>query len=67
MQIDRAAQSEPLRHPNGFPSVDANHFANQVYDDLVDATKATTGWDIEATKTFAEGLDGDLRSDCLRI
>ncbi len=48
MQIDSLG-SEPLR-PNGFLSSAQTNTPYQVYDAFVDATKAATGWDIEATK-----------------
>ncbi|MCV7428780.1 virulence factor Mce family protein [Mycobacterium montefiorense] len=41
--------SDPLR-PNGFLALAQTNTPYQVYDAFVDATKAATGWDIEATK-----------------
>jgi phospholipid/cholesterol/gamma-HCH transport system substrate-binding protein len=48
MQIEPRG-SEPLR-PNGFLPSAQTTTPYQVYDAFVDATKAATGWDIEATK-----------------
>jgi phospholipid/cholesterol/gamma-HCH transport system substrate-binding protein len=48
MQIEPRG-SEPLR-PNGFLSSAQTTTPYQVYDAFVDATKAATGWDVEATK-----------------
>jgi phospholipid/cholesterol/gamma-HCH transport system substrate-binding protein len=48
MQIESRG-SEPLR-PNGVLSSAQTNTPYQVYDAFVDATKAATGWDIEATK-----------------
>ena len=48
MQIEPRG-SEPLR-PNGLLSSAQTTTPYQVYDAFVDATKAATGWDIEATK-----------------
>src|SRR5262249_57590608 len=41
--------SEPLQ-PNGFLPSEQTTTPYQVYDALVDATKAAAGWDIDATK-----------------
>ena len=48
MQIEPRG-SEPLR-PNDFLPAEQTSTPYQVYDAFVDATKAATGWDIEATK-----------------
>ncbi len=48
MQIEPRG-SEPLR-PNGLLPSTQTTTPYQVYDAFVDATKAATGWDIEATK-----------------
>ncbi|HUE33020.1 MAG TPA: MCE family protein [Mycobacterium sp.] len=48
MQIEPRG-TEPLR-PNGFLPSAQTATPYQVYDAFVDATKAATGWDIEATK-----------------
>jgi len=48
MQIEPRG-AEPLR-PNGLLSSAQTTTPYQVYDVFVDATKAATGWDIEATK-----------------
>ena len=48
MQIEPRG-SEPLQ-PNGFLPSAQTTTPYQVYDAFVDATKAATGWDIEATK-----------------